>query len=253
MNSRVSVGLGLGFCASVALHGVAYASLHQGPRAIPQRDFVSEVSIEVRPRPTVASELKPELPAPDLPAKHSERRLPTARHPALAVRESSSPRPSAPTTAALDLSGVTLTNDNGPAFSMPVGDGGPLRAGFGLAQQRPDSAAPSSIAPRTQPNGPVPISDLSEHPVPPPLAGLLRANYPDEARQRGLRGSARVRARIDPDGVTRSAQVVFESAAGFGAACRRTLLGSHWSPPRAKNGGAVATEIVYVCHFEVDQ
>jgi TonB family protein len=81
---------------------------------------------------------------------------------------------------------------------------------------------------------------------------LLRANYPDEARRRGLAGTASVRARIDSDGVVRSARMVGESAPGFGSACRRTVLGSRWSAPRAKNGDAVATEIVYTCHFEVD-
>jgi TonB family protein len=81
----------------------------------------------------------------------------------------------------------------------------------------------------------------------------LRANYPEEARQRGLAGSARVRARIDADGVIRSARLLTESSPGFGAACRKTVLGSQWSAPRDKNGGAVATEIVYTCHFQVDQ
>jgi TonB family protein len=90
-------------------------------------------------------------------------------------------------------------------------------------------------------------------PRPPSLSGLLRANYPDEARQRGLRGSASLRARIDADGVIRNARVRSESSAGFGSACRRTLLGSRWSAPRDKNGSAVATEIVYTCHFEIDQ
>jgi TonB family protein len=97
----------------------------------------------------------------------------------------------------------------------------------------------------------VAVADLSEHPRPPSLEGLLRANYPEEAKQRGLRGSARVRARIDADGVIRSVRTLGESAPGFGSACRRTVLGSRWSAPRDKNGAAVATEIVYTCHFEV--
>jgi hypothetical protein len=62
-----------------------------------------------------------------------------------------------------------------------------------------------------------------------------------------------LRARIDADGVIRNARVRSESSAGFGSACRRTLLGSRWSAPRDKNGSAVATEIVYTCHFEIDQ
>jgi hypothetical protein len=38
----------------------------------------------------------------------------------------------------------------------------------------------------------------------------------------------------------------------FGSACRHAVLGSHWSAPGDENGNAVATEIVYTCHFEVD-
>lgn len=254
MSPRAGIGLSLAFCGSLALHGVAYGSLHPGRDRAPRPDFVSQVSIEVKARP-VATPLAPPTPPPPpaSPAgKRTEPRLKAAPRPALVPESPPAPRNTA-SAAALDLSGVTLTNESGSGFTVPVGDGGPLRDAFGLAPQRAEAPVQASAVPRTAASGLVPASDLSEHPVPPALAGLLRANYPDEARLRGLRGSAKVRARIDPDGVARSARLVIETAAGFGAACRRTVLGSHWSPPRDKSGRAVATEIVYICQFEVDQ
>ena len=136
---------------------------------------------------------------------------------------------------------------------MPIGDGSALHGPIGLGGAR--SELPNTSAARPAPSaGPALVAarDLSEHPRPPALEGLLRANSPEEAKRRGLAGTASVRARIDADGVIRSARVVDESAAGFGSACRRTVVGSRWSAPRAQNGDAVATEIVYTCHFEVD-
>jgi TonB family protein len=137
---------------------------------------------------------------------------------------------------------------------MPVGNGSALHGPIGSGAPRvPLIAAAASSVNATKAPALVDASDLSERPRPPALAGLLRENYPEAARQRGLRGSASLRARIEADGVIRNARVLSESSAGFGAACRRTVLGSRWSAPRDKNGGAVATEIVYTCHFEVDQ
>jgi TonB family protein len=79
----------------------------------------------------------------------------------------------------------------------------------------------------------------------------LERNYPADARQRGLSGTAKVRARIDPDGVVRRVTLVEESAAGFGTACSRTVNGSRWAPPKDKAGRSVATEIRYTCRFVV--
>ena len=137
---------------------------------------------------------------------------------------------------------------------MPIGDGSALRGPIGPGGGQTATATSEPKRPARGPEGPAVVAarDLSEQPRPPRLDGLLRANYPEQARQRGLRGIASVRARIDADGVIRSVRLISESFAGFGAACLRTVTGSHWSAPRAKNGDAVATEIVYTCHFEVD-
>lgn len=255
MTSRAKLGLFLAFCTSVGVHGVAYASLSAAPRE-PQRSAeVSEMNFELPPLPL--PEPIPE-PAPSLTPE------PTATRPAVAIRVPAATQPMksapiAPQAAAtsapvLDLSGVTLTNDSGAGFAMPLGDGSALHGPIGLGAPLPPTvAAPAVTASAAHGPALVNASDLSERPRPPSLTGLLRQNYPEEARQRGLRGNASLRARIDPDGVIRSARMVSESAAGFGSACRRTVLGSRWSAPRDKNGSAVATEIVYTCRFEIDQ
>ena len=250
------LGLVLAFCTSVCAHGVAYASLSVPKAEMLARRAVSELNFELLPR----SAAVPEKPA-DAPSTAAApnawrggpatRTAPANPHPKPSTEETRAAPPASP---ALDLSGVTLSNETGIDFGMPLGDGSALHGPIGLGASRaPSIGAPPATATAATLPPLVDQRDLSESPRPPSLAGLLRANYPDEARQRGLRGSARLRARIGPDGVIHGAWILSENAAGFGAACRRTVLGSHWSTPRDKNGRAVATEIVYTCHFEVDQ
>jgi TonB family protein len=256
VNSRARSVFLLAFGASVALHGVAYASLtaptFDGPAPAPTQ--ASTVSFEVVAPPP----LEPRAPArvPEVPVARSvtpapARALSTKAEPAAAAAP---PTPPAIASPALDLSGVTLTNDTGSGFAMPIGDGSATHGPLGVGGGHAATVGPTAAQPARGPAGPALVAarDLSEHPRPPALEGLLRANYPEEARLRGLRGTASVRARIDADGVIRAARVVGESGASFGAACQRTVVGSRWSVPRAQNGDAVATEIVYTCHFEVD-
>ncbi len=256
MSSRARIGLILAFFSSVGAHGVAYASL-AGRHDPAPRDFVSEVSIEVAPPPPATAIPEPPPPPESAPSKPIERavRPPPSTPPAAAAKPAPSVTAAAPAapSPALDLSGVTLTNDSGIGFAIPVGDGSALHGPIAAGKRSADFVPKGDVA--SVATGPALIAarDLSVHPVPPALGGLLRSNYPEQARQRGLRGSASVRARIDADGVVRAGRVVSETSDGFGAACRRTVVGSHWSAPRDKNGSAVATEIVYTCHFEVDQ
>ena len=255
MKTRAQLGLFLAFCSSVAAHGAAYASLPARHERLPRGPRVSEMNFELPPLPELLPE--PERPqrVPESAALRSDPPARAAAHipPAKSAAQAAPPATTSPPPA-LDFSGVTLTNETGLGFAMPVGNGSPLQGPIALgAPQAVTGNAPSPSPAPAKPPALVNASDLSEHPRPPDLAGLLRANYPEEARLRGLRGSARVRARIEADGVIRSARLLFESAAGFGSACRHTVLGSRWSAPRDKNGAAVATEIVYTCHFEVDQ
>jgi TonB family protein len=256
MTSRARIGLSFAFCASVGAHGVAYASLSVQQREPLRPPEVSQMNFELPPLPVAAPEPQPEAtraaPEPPPGRPTSAMHTPPRNQPATSTAATTT---AAPTTAPpLDLSGVTLTNDTGTGFAMPVGDGSALHGPIGLGANRGQAVAASAATPSSA-KAPalVDANDLSERPRAPSLTGLLRQNYPEEARQRGLRGSASLHARIEADGVIRTARVLSESSAGFGSACRRTVLGSHWSAPRDKNGGAVATEIVYTCRFEVDQ
>jgi TonB family protein len=99
----------------------------------------------------------------------------------------------------------------------------------------------------------LPLSQLSKKPVPPALAQALERNYPPEARNLGRSGEAKVRARIEANGAIRNAKVTSETAPGFGAACRNTLLSSQWSVPLDHDGKPVATWISYQCKFRIER
>jgi hypothetical protein len=98
----------------------------------------------------------------------------------------------------------------------------------------------------------VPLGNLSRRPAPPALDSLLRSYYPSDARRLALGGVAVVRARIAASGRVQSAWIASESRSGFGAACRKTLLGSRWTPPLDQSGRAVMTDVSYTCRFRVD-
>jgi TonB family protein len=137
---------------------------------------------------------------------------------------------------------------------MPLGSGGdltPTRLPTAPAVNVPLKVAPAPPSPRFDPPV-VAVADLSSRPAPPSLGAALERNYPADARKRGSSGSAKVRARIDSDGVVRQVTLLEESASGFGTACTRTLSGSRWGAPKDKAGRSVATEIRYTCRFVVE-
>lgn len=244
------------FSSSFVLHGVAYASLSLAPRQARLDSLQSEVTFEVNtPPPPPPAPPEPESQAREEPAK-PEPKLARREAPRPAERPPSMPPP--PTTpkaaaAPLDLSGVTLTNDDGPSFGMALGNGrafhGPIGTGRAVAAQQAAMPTPAPAA-----TGPmlVAAADLSERPTPPALEAALRRNYPREARERGIGGSARVRARVEPNGSVRQVRIESESFSGFGDACQKTLAASRWSSPRDREGRAVATEIRYTCRFVVE-
>ena len=234
--------------ASFMLHGVAYASLGAAP-AIPKlqqrkTQLRFDVVAKAKPPPEPPEqEAKPEPPKPK-PQQAAEPKPERAPPP---------PADAPPPPAASD--GVTLAGDgSGAGFAMPLGTGG------GLEPTRLRNLSPVNVAPATAP-APSPaksepllvaLNDLSSRPSPPSLGSALEHNYPPEARRRGLSGTAKVRARIDPDGLVRRVSLLEESGPGFGAACSRTLSGSRWAAPKDKAGRAVATEIRYTCRFVVE-
>lgn len=231
--------------ASFLLHGVAYASLAAAPAAPSPRRTQSLVKFEISSPPT-PEPIRPPEPAKPEPARPKPRAsMPKAEPPPAAPPAATPPEPVS--------DGVTLAGEGpGNAFSMPLGNGGALEPARPRLPVLPTPAPVPPVA-VTHAAGPllVPVSDLSTRPSPPALGAALERNYPADARQRGLSGSAKVRARIDPDGVVRHVALVEESATGFGAACSRTLTNSRWAAPKDKAGRSVATEIRYTCRFVV--
>jgi TonB family protein len=234
--------------ASFLLHGVAYASLGSAPVLTnpPQRKTLVSFEIAPSPKPMAAPPPAPAKPEPAKPKPHAAE-PPSAPKPPEPAPPSVAPEPPA-------SEGVTLAGDgSGNAFSMPLGNGGaiePVRARAPTPPSPPLVAAVALSRGVTEPQL-VAVGDLSARPSPPALGAALERNYPADARQRGQSGTAKVRARIDPDGVVRHVTLVEESAAGFGAACSRTLNGSRWAAPKDKAGRSVATEIRYTCRFVV--
>jgi TonB family protein len=254
MREHPFVSLAVGSVLSLAAHGIAYGSLAYVPKQPVVRP-ASRVSFRVtEPKPSVPEPDSPE-PPPAPPELEPTRPLPEkVPAPVNELPPARSPQP-------LDLTGVTLTNDSGSsAWSTVVGNGaaldGPIAA---IHPARPASAPPPrpigpapQPTPRTEPEL-VALRDLSERPVPPSLGAVLRDHYPAEAKARGIGGSASVTAEIGPDGRVRNVTLTAETHPGFGEACRRTLLGSRWSPPRSREGRAVATGIRYTCRFVVER
>jgi TonB family protein len=249
MTEQPFVGLAAAVALSLLAHGFAYASLGLAPKP-PAEPPPTRVSFRVH------DAAPPPLPPPPAPLA-SPPAEPTHAKPKAKAAPSVNQAPAAPPPAAVDLRGVTLTNDTGAsAWSSAVGNGsaldGPLGP-LGAAPARPSAAVTSVPVAARAPEIPVvAAADLTSRPVPPDLAADLRAHYPADARQRGIGGTGSVELRIEPDGSVRSVSVQGETFPGFGDACKKTLTGSRWSAPRDKQGHAVATRVRYTCRFVVD-
>jgi protein TonB len=242
---------GSGFMASVALHLAVAAALAAGVGRSSTRSYgPTRVNFEVvAPSPPLA----PPAAAPIRPAPAPARaaRIEAPADPPEPPREP--PPPSAP----IDLTGVTLTGE-GATWSSLVGNGARMDGAIETPRQASASTSPAveprvGRRPATLEPALVPIADLFRRPVPPRLDSVLKRHYPAEARQRGLSGVAVVRARIDADGRVRIASISSESYAGFGEACRKTVVGSVWLPSQDRVGHPVATEVSYTCRFRVEQ
>jgi TonB family protein len=239
----------LGLGTSLVVHAAFGAALMVRPQPASERPPPAAVSIEIVPRGTPPPP-PPPPPVPDAEQSPAET-VPTSvrRRPAAPLRAAPPPDPAAPPSAAaedapLDLRSVLFSgNGSGPGWS-PGGEA--PRAQSRAPAPRPRTAQPPPAAPV------VPAADLSKKPRPPALAALLAGLYPAELRRRAIGGEAVVRARIDPDGVVRSCSVVSETEVGFGAACRKAVLGSRWGGPLDRVGRPVSTEIRYTCRFRVE-
>lgn len=219
---------------------------------------VVEFELSKPPEPP-APEPKTEPPPPaedPVPIEPAALRAEAAPKEAAAPPDAPEPEPEQAPVA--DLTGLTLTNDDGTgSWGSRVGNGSaidsPIRAGSNGRRPAPQAPSAAAAPAAAKPSGVVALADLSSRPVPPKLDGILERHYPEVARQQGKSGTAIVRARIDADGRVRKANVVSESENGFGRACHATVMGSQWSPPKDQAGKAVATFVSYTCRFRSNQ
>ncbi len=218
-----SIGVG----TSGILHAVAVAwllSLQVVTTTRPRATF-AEFAV-ARPTPPVARpaiqapEPKPNLTVPEPKPRNMPPRV-------VRADTDASPQQKAP----VDLTGVTLTGQDGSGWASMTGNGesmeSPLRA---LVVAPPQTKEPAlrgepkpGVAVASVPPA-VPLHELAAKPKPPSLNAKLNANYPMQARRQGLSGKAVIVARVDGDGMVRQASIVSETSQGFCAACRMTLL-----------------------------
>src|SRR5262249_45003738 len=94
------------------------------------------------------------------------------------------------------------------------------------------------------------VAELDHPPRAPGLDDELERHYPIEARRSGISGRATIRVELYADGHVGKVELLSESHPGFGRACERTVRAGAWEAPR-REGRPVATEIKYVCKFEI--
>ncbi len=169
------------------------------------------------------------------------------------------PPPPPPPPAPIDFPDVLTSegNSGGSTFVVPATQAptmGPIRsprAGTGMGDRADGQEGGTGTG-----MGPVVValSDLSRAPeAPTGVAACLEENYPRQAKQQGVEGTARVRLRVSPSGRASRIRVRSESVDGFGfgAACRRCLSDRRWSPPLDQEGQPVATTVPFRCQFRI--
>jgi outer membrane biosynthesis protein TonB len=196
------------------------------------------VEARVAPQETAAARLPTPMKRPAAPRRTAKAQIATQ------------PTPAPSETPPMDFAGVTLSND-GASWSSPTGNGEALTGPIGAPGPAEHVGPVRRTASGTATERVVAVGDLSRLPRAPNLDAALAANYPSDAKTAGTTGTAVVRARILADGRVATMRVVAESVPGFGAACQRTLAGSHWEPPLDASSRPVITDISYTCTFAV--
>lgn len=223
----------------------------------------------VKLRKTVEMEIaEPEPPPPPPPPPAAEKPPPKVEEP---VRPKAAPKIAAPKPAPaptpqeakpapeapVDLTGVTLTGDDGASWSSVVGNGEAMRGPAARIAKNTgnDRAGSHDGAVGGKGNAPALVSEasLSRKPVPPEgMDALLEQHFPPRARAQGVSGTALLTVRIMSDGRAGEMKIVRETGDyGFGSACMKALKQRRWQPPLDKQGQPASTEIRYSCEFEV--
>jgi TonB family protein len=166
-----------------------------------------------------------------------------------------------------DFSGTTLTNDAQGGWVSAVGNGasmdGPIgRAGAAVTGRSREGVAGGTTAGEGSEGGLrlVGENNLSRRPKLPAedlLNRALERNYPKQARQQGIEGSARIKLRVLANGKLEPVRKDSESYPGFGDACMKALRevaqqGHRAEPPLDRQGMPAATEVRFDCTFTVE-
>jgi TonB family protein len=80
----------------------------------------------------------------------------------------------------------------------------------------------------------------------------VRRFYPEEARKQKIEGVVRTKLLVDYDGTVVHVAILTDPGSGFGKAAAKLARLYRFTPAKV-NGKAVATEIQFVVHFELDQ
>jgi protein TonB len=146
-----------------------------------------------------------------------------------------------PTSETADFTSTVLSSADGPGVAIPSAPAARPAAATGSARVSAAAGGPRFVD----------AANLAKAPRAPPLDTSLEKNYPPEARRSRISGSAILRLQILPDGRVGVVRRVSETYAGFAEACERTVKAGTWEPPIDRGGRPVATEITFMCRFEV--
>jgi len=243
---------------SLALHAALFAAILSVRVAPVRRSTPVDVEIvEVHTPPKAAPPPAPE-PAPAPPPRPVTRRPPSPPRrvqvplprdaPPPAAEPESPPPPNAPPPApakpgpvriGISMSSTATAGD----YAAPVGN-----TMYGKAPGRaedPSSAQPYRSERYVPPTQVTTLPESLGCPVP-------RSEYPEEAKRLGFEADVKVRLAIDEEGRVTNARALADPGHGLGPAAERGARRyCHFRPAR-RNGEAVATDITFTLHFELD-
>lgn len=85
------------------------------------------------------------------------------------------------------------------------------------------------------------------------LHRLLRQNYPNQAREAGIEGYAKLELVVTRRGRPESIRILGSHGhPDFGEACLRTVKRSRWRPAKDREGRRIAVRVRYRCRFSID-
>jgi TonB family protein len=237
--------------SSLVMHGFLLILLRGNPTATAPAPATTTEFLPIDVPEPKPKEPPPELPDPaeePTPELTQKRPKPPLRRQSAANPEPESNDSPPPPALPVRLAGLGLSNAD-LVFSATDAAS---RSGSGSSTKSAATGEARPAAPKVPEGSPVVrLADLSVRPSPPALEGRLRANYPRDLERQGIEGDALVRLTLSTSGKVERTQTLSRSHAAFAEACKRTVSGSVWSPPRDRAGRAVRTTVDYRCRFRV--